>query len=124
MKNAGVDEKCIIVGDLSIIRNRSEKRGGIFGRDPFQTYLEELFANWDLLDIPPQCGTFTWTNMRVGLGHIDARLDQFLVHGSFIHRKSTIKYFILPSLISDHNPIISSLFISNPFQIWPPSLSF
>jgi hypothetical protein len=85
LKNTRIIEKCILVGDLNIIISSYEKRGGIFGPDPFWSNLEEPIADWDLLDIPPLCGSFTWSNMRAGLGHIAARLDNFLVHNSYIH---------------------------------------
>jgi hypothetical protein len=34
--------------------------------------------DWDLLDIKPSTGKYTWSNKRVGPGHIAARLDRFL----------------------------------------------
>jgi hypothetical protein len=54
LRNSDYYENYIIAGDLNIIRNNAEKRGGIFGRDPFCDNLEELIMEWDLLDIPPQ----------------------------------------------------------------------
>jgi len=105
LKNAVIVEHWIITGDLNIIRTGVEKRGRIFGRDPYWNNLEEIFSNSDLLDIPPRRGSFTWTNMRAGPGHIATWLDCFFVHCSHLHRNFSIKTFILPSLISDHKPI-------------------
>jgi hypothetical protein len=64
IKNTKFSEDCIVVGDFNVIRNSAEKRGGNFGRDPFREKMEELIEDWDMLDISPQRGKFTWTNMR------------------------------------------------------------
>lgn len=58
-----------------------------------------------MLDVKPQKGKFTWSNMRYGPGHITTRLDCFIVHISFLILDSTLKSYILPSIISDHKPI-------------------
>jgi len=121
LRNLDYSKNCIIAGDLNIIRNNVEKRRGIFGRDPFCDNLQELIMEWDLLDIPPQWGKFTLTNICVDPGHIAARMDCFLVHNSFLHHNAAIKSYILPSLISDHKPI--SLHLSALPNYWPSSLS-
>jgi len=105
LRNLNYSRNCIIAGDLNIIQNSVEKRGGIFGRDPSRENLEEIIMDWDLLDIPPQHGKFTWSNIHTSPGHIVARLVYFLVHNSFLHQNASIKSYVLPSLILDHNPI-------------------
>ena len=62
----------------------SEKKGGSPVRDPTREWVEDIIMKWDLEDIKPSKGKFTWTNKRVGPGHIAARLDRFLVHSSFL----------------------------------------
>jgi exonuclease III len=105
LKNTSLFENCIIVGDLNIIEANAKKTGGFFGRDPFRNNLEEIILDWDLMEFPPWRGKYTWINMRVGLGHIDARLDCFIVHNNLLHHNPTIKSHAFPSLISDHKPI-------------------
>jgi hypothetical protein len=61
------------------------KRGGSFGRDPFQVRMKELIHDWDMLDIKPTKGKYIWSNIkRFGSGHIAARLDHFLVHSNLL----------------------------------------
>jgi hypothetical protein len=96
---------CILAGDFNVIRNNTEKRGGFFGRDPFHEKMEEILVDWDMLDINPQRGRYTWSNMRSGPGHIASRLGSFLIHNNFLNINSSIKSYILPSLIFDHKPI-------------------
>jgi hypothetical protein len=75
---------CILAGDFNVVRNSSEKRGGFFGWVPFRENLEELLVDWDMLDINPQKGRYTLSNMRSVLGHITAKLDHFLIHSNFL----------------------------------------
>ena len=61
--------------------------------------------DWDLLDIKPISGKFTWTNKRIGPGHIAARLDRFLIQSSFLLLGLEARVHILPCSTSDHKPI-------------------
>ena len=72
-------ENIIIVGDLNLILSLTEKRGGSIVRDPTREWVEDLLQDWDMIDIKPSSGKYTWSNKRVGSGHIAARLDRFLV---------------------------------------------
>jgi hypothetical protein len=57
---------------------------------------------WELEDVKPAKGKYTWENKRVGPGHIAARLDRFLVQSSFILRGLTPSSSILPHNVSEH----------------------
>ena len=74
-------------------------------RDPAREWVEDLILAWDLMDIKPLRGLYTWTNKRVGPGHIAARLDRFLVQSSFLTLGLTTSSEILPHSTSDHKPI-------------------
>ena len=74
----------IVAGDLNIILDPKEKRGGIRGRDPMITSVENLILTWELIDFKPKKGCFMWTNNRVGATNISAMLDRFLVHISLL----------------------------------------
>ena len=65
--------------------------------------------DWELEDIIPDRGKFTWSNKRIGLGHIAARLDRFLIHSSFLTLGLMATSKILPHYTSDHKPISLSL---------------
>jgi ribonuclease HI/exonuclease III len=95
----------IIAGDLNIVMKAKEKRGGTSIRDPLLAKVEEITQTWDLLDFSPVRGIYTWSNNRVGLEHISARLDRFLVQSSIMMDKKIITTKILPKLTSDHKPI-------------------
>ncbi|WP_208081165.1 hypothetical protein, partial [Bacteroides uniformis] len=49
----------VIGGDLNIILDPKEKRGGIYARDPFINTLENLIQQWDLVDYKPVKGKYT-----------------------------------------------------------------
>ena len=53
-------------------------------REPSKEWIEDLILEWDLLDMKARKGKFTWTNKRLGPGHIAARMDRFLIQSSFI----------------------------------------
>lgn len=67
--------------------------------------MEDLIQDWDLLDLKPSQGKYTWTNKRVGLGHIVARLDRFLIQSSHLLLGLNVNMSILPNSTSDHKPI-------------------
>jgi hypothetical protein len=67
-----------------------EKRGGNVVRDPMRERMEDLISDWDLVDVKPAKGKYTWNTKRSGLGHIVARLDRFLVHGDFFLRDGLV----------------------------------
>ena len=52
----------IIAGDLNIVLKAKEKRGGSNSKDPMVALVEELSQQWDLLDLNPIQGLFTWSN--------------------------------------------------------------
>jgi len=99
----------IIAGDLNITLAAREKKGGSPVRDPSREWVEDLILGWDLLDIAPSKGTFTWNNKRAGPGHIAARLDRFLVSSSYLSLGLLASSKILPNSISDHKPILLDL---------------
>jgi hypothetical protein len=74
-------------------------------RDPAREWVEDLASVWDLLDAKPAKGLYTWTNKRIGPGHIAARLDRFLVQSSLLSLGLTANAEILPHSVSDHKPI-------------------
>eukprot|EP00253_Pinus_taeda_P020488 PITA_20488 len=95
----------ILAGDLNIVLNPKEKRGGSGNGDPMLAFVEELTQNWDLLDFNPICGWYTWSNNQAGSEHIAARLDKFLFQSPLMMNKKIIITKILPKLTSDHKPI-------------------
>jgi hypothetical protein len=86
-----------------------EKKGGSPVRDPAREWVEDLILDWDLEDIKPAKGKYTWTNKRLGLGHIAACLDRFLVQSTFLTLGLVATSKILPNYVSDHKPILLDL---------------
>jgi hypothetical protein len=107
--NAHNTENLIIVGDLNVTLSSTEKKGGSPVRDPAREWVEDLMIDWDLEDVKPDRGKYTWSNKRVGPGHIAARLDRFLVQSSFLTFGLMARSKILPNYTSDHKPILLSL---------------
>ena len=86
-----------------------EKKGGSIVRDPDREWVEDIMLDWDLEDIKPSRGNFTWTNKRVGLGHIASQLDSFLVQISFLLLGLIFLSKILLHIVSYHKPILLEL---------------
>jgi hypothetical protein len=117
-------ENTIIVGNLNLTLHLSEKKGGSIVRSPAREWVEDLIQDWDLLDIKPSNGKCTWSNKKVGPGHIVARLDRFLVQSSFLLLGLEARMHILPCNVSDHKPIMLELLAqkeldSIPFRFSP-----
>ena len=89
---------------MNITLSPNEKKGGSRVKDFMQEYVENLMQVWDLIDLKPKSGHFTWSNHRVGAANIYARLDIFLVHNTLLDNK-IISTKILPKLTSDHHLI-------------------
>ena len=77
----------ILARDLNITLDPNEKKGGVWGKDPFHASVESLILAWDLLDLKPKKGRYTWTTNRVGNANISTRLDWFLVQNSLMEGK-------------------------------------
>eukprot|EP00253_Pinus_taeda_P009185 PITA_09185 len=98
-------ENIIIAGDLNLILHSSEKRGGSIVRDLARKWVEDILQDWDMLDIKSSSGKYSWSNKRLGHGHIAARLDRFFIQSSFLLLGLEPRMHILPNSISDHRPI-------------------
>jgi exonuclease III len=96
----------IIAGDLNLVMNGKEKRGGRSSKDQMIFVVEDIIQQWDLMDFKPCKGLYTWTNNRTGEEHISARLDRFLVQSTLLLERKLISTAILPKLTSDHKPIL------------------
>jgi len=96
----------ILAGDLNLTLSLNEKRGGSRSRDPITDMVEDIIMTWNLTDIKPATGKYTWTNRRFGPGHIAARLDRFLIQDNFLLLGLIISSKILPFGGSDHKPIL------------------
>lgn len=99
-------ENIIVARDLNLTMRMEEKRGGTIIRDPAREWVEDLMQDQDLLDIPPENGKYTWSNKRIGPGHIAAILDRCLVQSSFLLLGLESRLHILPCRTSDHKPIL------------------
>ena len=93
-----------MAGDLNIVMEPMEKRGGNIGKDPFQEMVDSLIHSHYLLDLNPKKGSFTWTNNRLGLARISAHLDRFLVQSSLLDF-GILSSSIMPKLTSNHHLI-------------------
>eukprot|EP00253_Pinus_taeda_P008466 PITA_08466 len=99
-------ENVIVAGYLNLTMCMEEKRGGTIIRDLVREWVEDLMQDWDLLDIPQENGKYTWSNKRIGPGHIVARLDRCLVQSSFLLVGLESRLHILPCSASNHKPIL------------------
>jgi hypothetical protein len=69
----------IFVGDFNTTLHNFEKWGGYIVREDTKENMEHLQSIYDLMDIFPISGHYTWSNKRQGSGHITTRLDRFLI---------------------------------------------
>ena len=65
----------IVTGDLNIILNEKEKSGGVYGKDPLLKLVDKFTLLLELIDLKPKRGRFKWSNNRLGVANISARLD-------------------------------------------------
>lgn len=71
----------VIGGYFNTILRTTEKRGPIV-RDPFRDRMEDITDIWDMLEIIPKEGKYTWSKRRTVDQYIAAHLGQFFIHSS------------------------------------------
>ena len=49
----------ILAGDINITLDPNERKGGVWGKDPFHVSVESLILAWDMLDLKPKKGCYT-----------------------------------------------------------------
>eukprot|EP00253_Pinus_taeda_P010445 PITA_10445 len=103
------DNNLILAGDLNLVLHANEKRGRIFGADPFKDRLEHIIQEQELVDIKPKNRMYTWSNRRLGAGNIMERLDHFLINITYLSSFATGQSNILNNSASDHYPITLTL---------------
>ena len=96
----------VLAGDLNVILSQEEKIGGSLVRDPIRELVDDIILDWNLIDVKPTTGNYTWNNKRIGPGHIAARLDRFLIQDNFLLLDLKLSSKILPFGGSDHKPIL------------------
>jgi hypothetical protein len=79
-------------------------------------------SSFNMVDIEPSKGRFTWANKILGPGHIMARLDRFLLSGSLLEDPLIPSSCIFPWYGSDHHPI--ALVFTDPKDSGPIPFKF
>ena len=96
----------VLARDLNVILSQEEKIGGSLVKDPIREMVDDIILEWNLMDVKPSSGKYTWNNKRTGPGHIAARLDRFLIQATFLLLGLKLSSKILPFGGSDHKPIL------------------
>jgi hypothetical protein len=99
-------ENWLMFGDFNMVLNHAEKLGG---RDINYTHtnlFQDTLNDCQLQDLGYHGETFTWSNNQEDDHHIKERLDRFCASPSWISRFPRVTNYHLPSLSSDHNPIL------------------
>ncbi|KAF9609236.1 hypothetical protein IFM89_014430 [Coptis chinensis] len=96
----------LIIGDLNIILNQSEKRGG----DPYSSneslIANELIQDTGLLDIGFSGNPFTWWNKQSGLNSVKKRLDRSLTNAEWLLIFLEAKLSHISTTTSDHTALL------------------
>jgi hypothetical protein len=58
----------IFVGDFNTTLHPKENKGGSLSQGPLKRKLNDLISSFNIMDIKPSNGQFTWSNRRVGPG--------------------------------------------------------
>ena len=108
-RGIGSLDNVIMAYDLNVILSQAKKRGGFVVRDPIREKVDEIILDQDLVDgIPTKC-KFTWTNRRMGCGHIATSIDRFFIQDSYLLLGLNYTSKILPFGGSDHKPTLVEL---------------
>jgi hypothetical protein len=67
--------------------------------------MEDIITKEEPFDVKPSKGKYIWSNRFLVLGHIEERINLFLVHRNLLLHHYIISSKIIPSSASNHNPI-------------------
>ena len=90
--------------------------GGAIVKDTSREFLEDIITYWDLMDIKPKKGKYTWYNKRLGIGNIS---PIFLVSCSYLEEDLEISPSIIYSVTSNLKPISMSMTLKTNFGHLP-----
>lgn len=108
----------LIIGDLNIIFNSEEKKGGLpFDRKKVEPVLN-LIQRTCLEDLGFRGNIFTWNNKREGQANIKQRIDRAMANAEWNIEFQEAFLENLVAIGSDHGPICLSL-ISNHLHLCP-----
>ena len=65
-------DNIIIGGDLNVTLATTKKKGGSIVQYPTREWVKDIMSEWELEDVKPTKGNYTWSNKRASLGHIAA----------------------------------------------------
>ncbi|KAF4371778.1 hypothetical protein F8388_023091 [Cannabis sativa] len=99
-------EPWVVIGDLNVILDESEKRGGRKFLPREGTLLRNFLDDTGGVDLGFQGVRCTWQNARKGIKNVRKRLDRGLADSSWCINFPNAKVINLPILGSDHSPIL------------------
>jgi hypothetical protein len=109
----------ILGGDLNFTLSLKK----IWGQNPRQDPLEDLFSNWmekhKLIDLEPKKLSHTWSNGRKGTGLVEKRLDCFMIYEGLIEKNWSISSRVDIGGISNHLPIVLEVLNSDSTRSFP-----
>lgn len=109
----------LIGWDFNIIRNESEKVGGLLQASWAKADFNGCIHDCALLDLPFKGNRLSWCNGRLGGRRIWARSDRVLVNMQFLNLFGDANISYLPKTSSDHSPMLMQLFSYREVCAWP-----
>ena len=84
-------DNCIFASHFNTILSQEEKIGGSRVKYHYREQLYEFILDWNLIDIKPNDGRYTWSNKIIAVDFIVERLDRFLVSSNFLEADMIIQ---------------------------------
>uniref|UniRef100_A0A803Q031 Reverse transcriptase n=1 Tax=Cannabis sativa TaxID=3483 RepID=A0A803Q031_CANSA len=106
--NQGSVEPWVVLGDLNVILEGSEKVRGREFQSREGAFLRDFMDETGSVDLGFQGVRCTWHNARKGLKNVRKRLDRGLAEATWCTHFPNAKVLNLPVLASDHSPILLS----------------
>ena len=87
------------------------KKGESIVVDLFREMADEFIHKWDLINLKRKNISYSWSNMRLGPGHVATRLDKFLIHSSLLLFGHLLSSRIISYSVSNHIPIYLLVYV-------------
>ena len=106
MKIAFQNQPWVLAGDFNTPLFPGDKKGGNISFSESMQDFQNFVNSNALMDIHLRRFSYTWSNRRLGDGHIQICLDRVLISQESLSSFGDSSLSALPKIGSDHNPLV------------------
>ncbi|XP_026459126.1 uncharacterized protein LOC113359759 [Papaver somniferum] len=96
----------LVVGDFNCVLRLEEKKGGIPNKEVYMIDFRSWISDNGLVEADAIGKKYTWSNCQKGRRRIVSKHDREIVNNAWLYKYANWRCKALPSICSDHSPLI------------------